>query len=205
MRRAALGLGGLVLVAGLSPWADRAADRSLVFHMVQNLALTMAAAPLLVFGAARYVERSKRQLGRPLHPAIAWSLFVGGQWALHLSGMYVFAADHPAAHLLEHAADIVTAALFWWFAVGASRRLTPVGRIVYVTLAMPALGAIGFVLDASSSVLYPGYATLAEQHAAGSLMWAAGGLLMVAALVLSAWEALRDEERRALAREAYGR
>ncbi len=205
MRRAALGLGAMLLVAALSPWADRAADRSLVFHMAQNLALTMAAAPLVVFGAAPYLERSLRPFERLLYPAAVWTLFVGGQWALHLSGLYVFAADHPAAHLFEHAVDLVTAALFWWLALGASRRLKPVGRIVYVTLAMPALGAIGFVLDAASSVLYPGYATLEEQHAAGSLMWAAGGLLMVAALVLSVWEALRDEEQRASAREVFGR
>jgi putative membrane protein len=211
MRAAAFGVGCAIVVAALSPWADEAADASLSVHMVQHLALTMAAAPLLVFGAPAGLllrtlpRRAGRLLVRVANPVVAWVAFIGTQWATHFTGFYAYALEHEWAHALEHWLYLATALLFWWPVLGSPSRLRAFARIVYVTLATPALGAIGVVFDASDSVLYPGHATLAEQHAAGALMWSAGSLLMVVALVVTAWIALRDEERRAVAREAYGR
>jgi putative membrane protein len=210
--RAALFAGGCAILAvALSPWVDAAADDSLSFHMLQHLALTMAAAPLLVVGAPTgsilraLPRRAGRRVVRLASPWAAWALFVGTQWTTHFTGFYVFALEHEWAHVLEHVLYAGTAALFWWPVLGSPTRLRSVGRIVYVTLAMPALGALGVVLNASDSALYRGHATVGEQHAAGALMWAAGSLLMVVALVVTAWESLREEERRAVAREAYGR
>jgi cytochrome c oxidase assembly factor CtaG len=210
--RPAVFVGGCALVgAALSPWADTAADRSLSVHMLQHLALTMVAAPLLVVGApTAWILRSlPRRVGRRLvrlvNPVVAWAVFVGTQWAAHFTGFYVLALDQGWAHALEHAFFLVTAFLFWWPVLGSPSRMYSFWRVAYLTLAMPALGAIGVVLDASDSARYPGHASLAEQHAAGALMWAAGSLLMVGALVFTAWEWLREEERRAVAREAYGR
>jgi putative membrane protein len=211
MRVALFAAGCAILVAALSPWVDTAADESLSAHMVQHLALTLGAAPLLVLGAPveRVLRMLPRQAARALvrlaNPLAAWVVFVGTQWATHFTGFYAYALEHQWAHALEHTLYVGTAVLFWWPVLGSPPRLRSIGRIVYVTLAMPALGAIGVVLDASDSVRYPGHASLAEQHAAGALMWSAGSILMAVALVLSAWQGLRDEERRAVAREAYGR
>lgn len=210
-RGAVFVLGCALVLATLSPWADAAADASLPFHMVQHLVLTTIAAPLLVAGAPggailRALPRgAARRLLRLANPLAAWALFVGTQWATHFTGFYAFALEHAWAHALEHGLYVATALLFWWPVLGSPPRLQSFARIVYVTLAMPALGAIGVVLDAASSVRYPGHASLVEQHAAGALMWAAGSFLMVVALIGSAWWSLREEERRQLAREAYGR
>ncbi len=214
MRRAAFLAGLLAIVASITPWADSISDRSLTAHMLQHLVLTMVAAPLLVLGApfetvlrtlpapaARRLFRGLRLLTNPL---LAWSLFVGIQWATHLTGFYELAVERSWVHACEHALDIGSALLFWWPVLGRPIRLDGPARPLYVLLAMPAMGALGIVLLTSDTQWYASY-SLAQQHAAGSVMWVVSSLLMVALLVLSVWEWLQREERRALAREAYGR
>jgi cytochrome c oxidase assembly factor CtaG len=65
--------------------------------------------------------------------------------------------------------------------------------------------AVGIVLLTSDRIRYPHYPSLDDQHSAGALMWVVGSLLMVGLLLVIAWEWLQGEERRARAREAYGR
>ena len=207
----ALLAGIAVIVAALGPWTDAAADRTLVAHMVQHMALTLVAAPLLVIGLSgrRLLRRLPRRVGRRLvrlaSPLLAWVVFVGTQWATHFTGFYERAAQNGGIHLLEHELFLVTAVVFWWQALGSPSRLRGIWRIVYVGSAMQATMAVGIVLLTSDHVFYRHYPSLAGQHSAGALMWVVGSLLMVGLLLLVAWEWLQGEERRAVAREAYGR
>jgi cytochrome c oxidase assembly factor CtaG len=105
-------------------------------------------------------------------------------------------------HEAEHGAYLVSAVLFWWVVLGSDHRLGAVGRTVYVLTAMPALSLVGVLLATEQSPRYPSY-SLADQHAAGALMWSVGSLGMVVALVAGVWAYLQHEERRARAREAY--
>ncbi len=174
----ALLAGIAAIVAALGPWSDGAADRTLVAHMIQHMAL---------------------------NPLVAWVAFVGTQWLVHFTGLYERAAENSGIHLLEHELFLVTAIAFWWPVLGSPSRLRGFWRVVYVGSAMQATIAVGIVLLTSDHVYYPHYPSLAEQHSAGALMWAVGSLLMVGFLLLVAWDWLKTEERRALAREAYGR
>jgi cytochrome c oxidase assembly factor CtaG len=70
---------------------------------------------------------------------------------------------------------------------------------------MPVQAAIGVVLLSSDRPQYDHYASLGDQHRGGALMWVVGSLVMAGVLVWVAWDWLRAEERRAVAREAYGR
>jgi cytochrome c oxidase assembly factor CtaG len=182
-----------------------ALERTLTGHMLEHVALTMAVAPALVFGARPLLRVLPRRLGRALvrvgHPALGWSAFAAAQLATHFTGFYDFADQHEWAHHLEHALYLVTAVWFWWPVLGRRWRWS----VPYLLAAMPVQAVIGVLMLSSDRPWYAQYRSVADQHRAGALMWLLGSLAMGAALVWSAWDWLRAEERRALAREAYGR
>jgi putative membrane protein len=201
----ALAAGVLVVVLALGPWTDAAADRTLTAHMLQHVALTMVAAPLLVLGSGRVLRVLPRDLGRVLvrlgRPLFGWSAFAAVQLGTHFTGFYDFAVQHEWAHALEHGLYLGSALWFWWPVLGRRWR----GSVPYLLAAMPVQAAIGVVLMSSDTLFYEHYRSLSDQHRAGALMWACGALVMAAALVWVAWDWLRAEERRSVAREAYGR
>jgi ubiquinol-cytochrome c reductase cytochrome c subunit len=215
----------LALCSGIDAWSERL----LSVHMVQHLLLTLVAAPLLVAGApvalalgalppagARRLARGLRS--RPArvltHPLVAWSLLPAVMLAGHLTGAYELALRHPLAHAAEHVAFLGAALLFWLPVLGAEplpHRPGPVGRLLYLLLAMPAMAAPGVILSLDEHVRYASYLAparalgidaLADQHAAAGIMWVAGSVLAGVLTVLAAWLALAQEESRALAREA---
>jgi putative membrane protein len=201
----ALTAGMVVAVAALGPWTDAAAERTLTGHMLQHVALTMVAAPLLVLGAAVVLRVLPRSVGRTLvrlgRPWLAWSVFAAVTLATHFTSFYDFALEHEWAHGLEHALYLGTGVWFWWPVLGRRWR----GSVPYLLAAMPVQAAVGVTLLTSNKLFYEHYRSLADQHRAGSLMWLLGSLAMAVALVWVAWDWLRAEERREVAREAYGR
>jgi putative membrane protein len=201
----ALAAGVVVIAAALSPWTDAAADRTLTAHMLQHVALTMLAAPLLVLGSGGLLKALPRRAGRALvrlgQPLLGWISFAAVQLATHFTGFYDYALDHAWAHALEHGLYLGAAVWFWWPVLGRRWR----GSVVYLLAAMPVQAAIGVVLMSSNTIFYEHYRSLSDQQGGGALMWAIGSLVMAVALVWAAWDLLRAEERRAVAREAYGR
>lgn len=201
----ALVFGALVIIGALGPWTDAAADRSLTAHMLQHVALTMVTAPLLVLGSGRVLRVLPRRLARGLvrmgNPALAWIAFNTVQLATHLTGYYDYALEHQWAHVLEHVLYLSTAVWFWWPVLGRRWR----GAVPYLLATMPVQAVIGVMLLTLDRPFYSHYASVGDQHRAGALMWLLGSLAMAAALVWTAWDWLRAEERRAVAREAYGR
>jgi len=226
------GLGVLVVVVALSAWVDARADQRLSAHMAQHLALALVAAPLLVAGSpiglalralplrgARALARLLRSpVGRALtHPLVTWTLFAGAMIGTHLTGLYELALRHEGVHEAEHAIYLLTAILFWLPVLGAEplpHRPGWTGRMLYLLTAMPAMAFAGVVLSIDEHVRYVAYlaparrlgiSALADQHAAGALMWAGGGTIAAALTIVAAWIALVQEERRARAREARAR
>jgi putative membrane protein len=201
----ALGAGLVVIVAAIGPWTDAAADRTLTAHMLQHVALTMVAAPLLVFGSRGVLRLFPRGVGRALvrlgYPLVGWTAFAAVLLGTHFTGFYDYALEHTWAHGLEHGLYIVSAVWFWWPILGRRWR----GGVPYLLAAMPVQAAIAVVLISSDRPFYAHYRSLSDQHRAGALMWVLGSLVMAGALVWCAWDWLRAEERRAAAREAYGR
>ena len=201
----ALAAGLVVILVALGPWTDAAADRTLTAHMLQHVALAMVAAPLLVLGGGGVLRLLPRRAGRALerlgHPLLGWTAFAAVQLGTHFTGLYDYAVEHAWAHGLEHGLYLGSALWFWWPVLGRRWR----GGVLYLLAAMPVQAAIGVALMTSDRLLYDHYGSLADQHRAGALMWASGSLVMASAVVWVAWNWLRAEERRALAREAYGR
>jgi putative membrane protein len=181
------------------------ADGTLTAHMLEHVVLTMLVAPALVLAGRKWLRFLPREVARAIlrlgHPLLGWSSFAAVQLATHFTGFYDYALDHEWAHVLEHALYLVTAVWFWWPVLGRRWKWA----VPYLLAAMPLQAAVGVVLLSSDHLYYEHYRSLSDQHRAGALMWVLGSVAMAAALVWSAWDWLRAEERRARAREAYGR
>lgn len=209
------GLAALV-VALVSPVATYA-EALLSVHMVQHLLLVLVAAPLLLAahplpvllgalppGVAADVRRAGQgRLARvALHPLVTWTVFAAIGWAVHFSPLFDLALEHPPVHGLEHALFLGSGLLFWAPVVGG--RLSHGLRLVYVAVAMPQNTFLAVAISSASEPLYEAYARLgrtwgpsllADQRQAGGIMWVAGDVaLLVAVLAVAA--AWANAERR---------
>jgi cytochrome c oxidase assembly factor CtaG len=192
-------------------------------HMVQHVLLVLVAAPLLAMAAPitlvlRVVspDTRRRWILPVLHsrvlrmltfPVTAWVLFAAVMWGTHFSGFFDVALEAPPVHDLEHGLFLVSALLFWWPAVAADPapwRLAHPARIGYVFLQMTQNTFLAFVLLNVSTVLYPHYATLgrpyridplADQRLAAGVMWIAGDLIFLTAIMLLVAGWMRSETR----------
>ena len=212
---------GVVTIALTGP-IDAAITTSFSIHMVQHLLITMVAPPLLLLGApitlalqawpgtprrwllATLRSGPARLFGNPL---VAWALFFVVLWGIHFTWIYEAALHNNGLHALEHIVLLVTALLFWMPIVRADP--TPSGlsypaRILYLFVAMPAMAFLGLTIVSSRQVLYPTYAhadcvarALADQRAAGAIMWAGTMVLIVPALGFVLLDWVRADEREA--------
>ncbi|MET0801067.1 MAG: cytochrome c oxidase assembly protein [Actinomycetota bacterium] len=215
---------GVLAVALLTP-VDAYADVSFSIHMAQHLLLTFAAPPLLALGApitlalrassparARTIARVLRSpVGRFLsNPVVGWALFVGVPFAIHLSPLFDASLRSAQVHVGEHALWVGAALVYWWPIVGrdpSPHRVSYPARMLSLFLAMPMMSFLALALYQGTTPLYPAYATLpppwgaralTEQRWGAVLMWLAGNLaLMVAILVVAvAWKHAEDERQR---------
>jgi putative copper resistance protein D len=214
---------GTALVALVSP-VGTYAEALLSVHMVQHLLLVLVAAPLLV--GSRPVDRLlgflppalaaevRRAGSGPVsrllrHPLVAWVVFAATGWAVHFSPLFDLALRRPAVHGAEHALFLGSGLLFWAPVLAEEeRRLSHPLRLLYLALAMPQNTFLALAISSAGSPLYETYtrlgrtwgpSPLADQRQAGGIMWVAGDIaLLVAVLaVAGAWggaEARRREE-----------
>jgi putative membrane protein len=232
------GIGALAL-ALLSP--IEAYDTVLFsVHVGQHMLLTMVAAPLLALGApvtlALRVARGKtrRRMTRVLHspplkvlghPLVAWVLFTVTLYGLYFSPLFDLTLREPLVHDLVHLHFLTAGLLFWWVVVGLdpSRwRLPHIARLLFVFLMVPFHAFLGVAIMNSGRVLAPtletfqrdwGPTPLADQQVGGAILWGAGDLIALAAVlgVLISWASYEEKvvnvrEDRRLARErAAGR
>jgi putative membrane protein len=217
-RMAAFVSGMVVVVFSLGSPLDAYAGALLFVHMIQHLLLTLVAAPLILLGQplslARRSGPGRRALPRILrstaahaatHPIVTWSVYALVLWGTHFTPVYQAALESDLVHALEHAAYLGAALLFWFPVIGAEpspRRLGYPARLLYLFLAGPVGAFLGLTINQAAAPLYSHYATLprawgptplADQQAAGLVMWVAGGLGMLVAIlfVAAAW-ARRD-------------
>jgi len=141
------------------------------------------------------------RLGQAMvYPAVAWVLFVGSTWAWHMPPLYERALASHGWHYMQHACFLGTALAFWWPVVQPwpSRAVWPRWALIpYLILADLQNTFLSAWLAFSDRVIYPAYETiprlwgisaLADQAAAGAIMWVPGSL---AFLVPTAWIAVR--------------
>jgi cytochrome c oxidase assembly factor CtaG len=130
------------------------------------------------------------------HPAVTWLLFVIGTWAWHVPVLYEQALASDAWHHLQHLSFLATGLAFWWPVLQPYPSRSVVSRwglILYLALADLQNTVLAAGLIFSERVLYPTYelmprpwglSALADQAAAGALMWVPGS---VAFILPAAW------------------
>ena len=223
MLRTAAFLGGLAaisfaLLSGIGQY-----DTTLFsVHMVQHMLLLLVAGPLIALAApvtqllrAASPAWRRRILG-VLHsgpigalgnPVVAWVTFTLVVWLTHVSPLFDIALENQLAHEAEHVAYLGAGMLFWWPVVAADpsrARMTYPVRVMYLLLQMPPSSFLGMLITFAAAPLYPHYATmgrpygidaLADQQLAGGIMWLAGDVVFIVAIlvVVGAW--MRHEER----------
>jgi putative membrane protein len=223
---------GVLAVALLSP-LHALSEVLLSAHMVQHLLLILAAAPLLVYGAAvvpvvvglprsiRSLTQRTRSVVAPtlrslFNPIVVGCLQALAIWLWHLPALYRWGLNSSALHALEHASFLSTALLFWTLVIGAGRRRRPMYgvAIVVVFATMLQSSALGAVLSFATRPLYSvhlvgarewGIEPLVDQELAGLIMWIPAGAiyLLTMAVLFGAW--LKDADRRSPAVSAEAR
>jgi cytochrome c oxidase assembly factor CtaG/polyferredoxin len=130
----------------------------------------------------------RRLVGRLTHPLTALGLFVAATWFWHVPPVYDLALRSGGWHYLEHVCFLGTALLFWYPVVRpypARPRWSPWLLLPALLLADLSNTVLSALLTFSDRVLYPYYAevprlgglsALADQSAAGVLMWVPGSL-----------------------------
>lgn len=129
----------------------------------------------------------------------AWLAFGATLWIWHWPPLYQAALLDPAVHDLQHLAFFVAAAQFWRAVLDPSKahRIDHGAAILYLFLASLHSTALGALLALSPRLWYPlyagrtealGWSPLADQQAAGYLMWMPGCAVYVAvaAILLAA-------------------
>jgi putative membrane protein len=173
--------------------------------MLQHLALLFIVPPLLLasrpfdlfarVAGKRLTLRAVRLL-KPLHalasPPVALGIFVAVLWLTHVTPLYEIALEHPVVHVFEHSLYLGAGLAFWLplMDVPPVRPLSYPARLLYALVALPQCALLGFVLGAAREAWYPYYLrqtsmehALADQHNAAAVMWIAGGLAVLLALL----------------------
>ena len=211
-------LGGLATIAvALMSGIGRYDTALFSVHMVQHLLLTLIAAPLLVLGAPvtlllRAATPATRQrwllpllhsrLVRVVgHPVVAWLAFAAVMWGSHFSGLFDAALEQPLLHDLEHGLYLAAGLLFWWPVAGldpSPYRMSHPARVLYAFLQMPQNSFLAVAILFADAPLYAHYVTLgspwgidalADQERAAGIMWLAGDVLFLVAVIglIAAW------------------
>jgi cytochrome c oxidase assembly factor CtaG len=216
--RLALALAGVTAAAVALVGLQDAAHESFAAHMVQHLLLVAVAVPALLladplpavmWALPAAVRRAAR--GALLAPAaprrvwraltrmpVAWTLHATVLWIWHVPVAYDAALASGLLHDAEHLAFAATAVLFWWPVIDpAPRGDTPPPlrwRIVYLVLGAFQSAALGVFLVATPRPLYA-YGALDDQALGGVLMWAVGGAVDMAAVLVLVYRFLAAGER----------
>jgi putative membrane protein len=185
------------VAVALSPPVEARADATLAAHMVQHVALTMVAAPLL---AAGFGSGPAAGLKIPrVHPLVAWLLFAATGWLVHFTPLFQMATESLPVHVFEHALLLGGGLLFWAQVVGPAATMSYPLRLLYLVVAMPQNTFVALAIFSTRRVLYPHYGSgpeaLADQRLAGGIMWVAGDLVLLAAILVTAAAWARHEER----------
>jgi putative copper resistance protein D len=139
-------------------------------------------------------------VGVVTHPLTAWALFGGSMFALYFTGLYAETLHNPAVHAAVHLHFVAVGCLFFWPVVGLDptpHRLPFGGRMLYVLVALPFHTILGVALVTQTNLVAPGL-SLSDQQTGAGILWTAGELLGLVAMMIVAVQWMQAEEREAI-------
>ncbi len=184
-------------------------------HVIQHLLLGMVAPVLLALGAPITLalqssgRDTRRRLLRALHspvvsvmthPLTAWALFGGSMFVLYFTSLYARTLHNAALHDAVHMHFVLAGCLFFWPVVGLDptpHRLPYGGRMLYVLVALPFHTILGVALVTQTRLVAPGL-SLSDQQTGAGILWTAGELLGLIAMMIVAAQWMQAEEREAI-------
>ncbi len=203
----------VVALALLSPLHALGERALLSAHMVQHLALTQVAAPLLLLGVPGWMLR--RVLLRPplrdparalLAPVSAFVVFNLVFLGWHAPALYDFALHFAPLHALEHALFLGLALVAWWPVLGPLPelpRLPHGAQVLYLFFMSLPPTVLGAIISLAEQPLYPTYwaaaragflgfptlSPLEDQQLGGLIMWIPGalGYFLALSIVFFLW------------------
>jgi cytochrome c oxidase assembly factor CtaG len=167
LRHGLLATGVALLLVVLSPPFHRLADRDLVGHMVQHLALMAVVPPLLVVGAHLRTP-ARRHLG----PIVL--LHTGVLFAWHAPALYDAAVRSTPVHLAEHVSLLVAGVLLWRALGIGDGEVRAASVLALFAAAVPGT-VLGLAMTLARHPWYSTYPHLAQQQLAGVIMWGPAG------------------------------
>src|SRR6266542_3023260 len=189
----------------------------------------LAVAALYLRGRQRIVERGQRWPAQRTAcflsglGLIALVLFTMTLYALYFSPLFELSLRNQYVHDAIHLHFIAVGLLFWWPVVGVDPtrwRLHHLARVLYVFLMVPFHAFLGVAIMNSGHLLAPslgafvrtwGPTPLADQQAGGAIMWGAGDIISLVAVIaiLASWASYEEKvaarEDRRIARERAAR
>ncbi|MDP9075175.1 MAG: cytochrome c oxidase assembly protein, partial [Actinomycetota bacterium] len=215
-RRTAAWLGGLATMAAATQSGLAAYDTAYFSaHVIQHLLIGMLAPVLLALGAPVTLalqsssrptrRRIRRVLHSPIvsvltHPLTAWVLFGGSMFALYFTDLYARTLTNPALHAAVHAHFALAGCLFFWPVVGIDpipHRLPFGGRMLYVLVALPFHTILGVALVTQTKLVAPGL-SMSDQQTGAGILWTAGELVGLVAMMIVGVQWMQAEEREAI-------
>jgi putative membrane protein len=187
-------------------------------HMVLMMVappLLLMGAPLIplvrglpVFAAREFAGpllnwRVATRIGNALiHPAVALVIMGAAMYAWHTPRLYELALGSSSWHQFEHACFFLASLIFWWPVINPwpSHSQRPRWIVVpYLLIGDLQNTVLSAIFVFSDRVLYPSYATtprlfglsaLADQVAAGAIMWVMGSTVFLIPAVVIAMQCL---------------
>ena len=188
-----------LVVALASPIGTLADGYLFSAHMLQHLLLVLVVPPLALLGLP---PRKEAPRAPPL--LVAWGLGVGAMWLWHAPTLCNAAAQSALVHRVQEATLVAMGIAFWYpvLAPAASRRVAPLGGVVYLFTACIACTILGILVTFSpvevcSVYLRPvdrlgilptlrdgwGMTPARDQQIGGLLMWVPACLVYLGAIL----------------------
>ena len=121
-------------------------------------------------------------------------------FALYFTGLYAETLQSTALHDVTHLAFALSGCLFFWPVVGLDpipHRLSYGARMLYVLVALPFHTILGVALVTQTKLIAPGL-KLSDQQTGAAILWTAGELLGLTAMMIVAAQWMTAEEREAV-------
>jgi cytochrome c oxidase assembly factor CtaG len=147
--------------------------------------------------------RVARRAGNALiHPAVALIIMGAAMFAWHTPRLYELALGSGSWHEFEHACFFLASLIFWWPVIQPWPRRSERPRwtvVPYLLIGDLQNTVLSAILVFSDRVLYPSYATtprlfglsaVADQVAAGAIMWVMGSIVFVIPAIIVAVQCL---------------
>jgi putative copper resistance protein D len=200
-------------------------DTLISVHMIQHMVLSMVVPVFLALGAP--VTLALRTLPLPwrtrlvalLHsrfakffsfPLVTGILFVATPFTLYFSGWYEATLRHPYLHEVTHLHFILIGCLWFWPLLGIDPipgRLAYPFRMLAIFVTLPFHAILGLTIMGSNDLIAAdwydslgrtwGSSPLADQHAAGGILWGAGDLVGFLVFGVLGVQWARDSKREA--------